>query len=206
MVREIRIYVEGGGADNPSRTRMRAGFARFLDSIHQLARQQGGRLRVIPCGSRPSACKDFQTALKSHPEALNILLVDSDSAVTGPVLAHLPAQDRWDCEGISEDQAHLMVQTVESWLIADPETLAEFYGKDFRASALPKREDVEAIEKKTVLSSLERATERTSKGKYHKTRHTPDLLERIRPEVVRRRAKHCDRLFANLEELVRRRS
>ena len=99
-----------------------------------------------------------------------------------------------------------MVQTVESWLIADPEMLAEYYGKDFRENALPKRKDVEAVDKDKVLASLKRATERTSKGKYHKTQHTPDLLERIRPEVVRQRAKHCDRLFTSLEELAQRRS
>ena len=181
---------------------MRVGFARFLDSIHELARQQRSRLVVIACGSRTSAFKDFKTGLKANPDALNILLVDSESAVSGDARDHL----RSDIDGLSEEQAHLMVQTVESWLIADPEKLAEFYGKDFRASALPKHKDVEAVEKKTVLSSLERATEKTSKGKYHKTRHTPDLLERIRPEVVRQRAKHCDRLFTSLEELARRRS
>lgn len=185
---------------------MRTGFARFLDPIHELARRQGSRLRVIPCGPRISAFEDFKTALKTHPDALTILLVDSEAAVTGEVLDHLRSQDRWDVDGLSEEQAHLMVQTVESWLIADPETLAEYYGKDFRENALPKRKDVEAVDKKTVLSSLERATEKTSKGKYHKTRHTPDLLERIRPEVVRRRAKHCDRLFTSLEKVAQRRS
>ena len=161
---------------------------------------------VIVCGPRDSAFQDFKNALKSHPDALNILLVDSESAVNVGALDHLRSEDHWHCDGLSEEQVHLMVQTVESWLIADPETLAEFYGKDFRASALPKHKDVEAVDKKTVLSSLERATEKTSKGKYHKTRHTPDLLERIRPEVVRQRAKHCDRLFTSLEELARRRS
>lgn len=168
-------------------------------------------------GSRGAGCRSSPAVLgsppsrtsrpfKTHPDALNILLVDSESAVTGDARDHLRSQDRWDLEGLSEEQAHLMVQTVESWLIADPETLAEYYGKDFRASALPKRKDVEAIDKRTALSSLERATEQTSKGKYHKTRHTPDLLERIRPEVVRRRAKHCDRLFTSLEKVAQRRS
>lgn len=185
---------------------MRAGFARFLDPIHELARRQGSRLRVIPCGPRDSAFEDFKTALKTHPGALNILLVDSESAVTGDALDHLRSEDHWNCDGLSEEQAHLMVQTVESWLIADPETLAAYYGKDFRENALPKQKDVEAVDKDKVLSSLKRATERTSKGKYHKTQHTPDLLERIRPEVVRQRAKHCNRLFTSLEELAQRRS
>lgn len=161
---------------------------------------------VIVCGPRYSAFQDFKTALRNHPDALNILLVDSESAVNGDVLNHLRSEDHWHCDGLSEEQAHLMVHTVESWLIADPEALATYYGKNFRESALPRRQDVEAIDKKTVLSSLERATETTSKGKYHKTQHTPELLKRIRPEVVRRRARHCDRLFTSLEKLAQRRS
>lgn len=91
---------------------------------------------------------------------------------------------------------------VEAWLIADPERLAKYYGAGFRANALPAREDAESIEKRTLYSCLARATQKTQKGRYHKIEHCPDLLMLIRSEVVRRRAKHCDRLFSTLERLI----
>ena len=52
------------------------------------------------------------------------------------------------------------------------------------------------------MSSLERATQKTQKGRYHKIEHCPDLLMLVRSEVVRRRAKHCDRLFITLERMI----
>jgi hypothetical protein len=95
-----------------------------------------------------------------------------------------------------------MVHAVESWLLADPQILSEYYGANFRTKAIPARQDVEAIEKRDVMAALERATEGTQKGRYHKTRHCPDLLERIRPDLVRARARHCDRLFTTLATLL----
>lgn len=100
------------------------------------------------------------------------------------------------------EQCHLIVQMVEAWLVADPKSLSEYYGSGFHANSLPAREDVEAIEKRDLLSGLERATQKTQKGRYHKIHHGPALLARVRPDVVRRRAKHCDRLFVTLERLL----
>lgn len=202
MVREIRIYIEGGGADNFSRRRVRAGFARFLAPIERLARERKIRWQVIPCGSRSSAFEDFKLALETHPEARNVLLIDSEAAVSRSSWDHLRNHDRWDCRGLEGEECHLMVQMVESWLVADPEMLAQYFGAGFRANALPAGDDIEVVKKKDLVSGLARATEKAQKGKYHKIRHGPDLLERIRADVVRRRARHCDRLFTSLENLI----
>jgi hypothetical protein len=96
-----------------------------------------------------------------------------------------------------------MVQTVEAWLIADPDALASYYGQGFQRSALSKRQDVEAIPKADLAPSLDRATQRTQKGRYHKIRHCSDLLGRLNPEKVRSRAHHCDLLFTTLEARIR---
>jgi hypothetical protein len=96
-----------------------------------------------------------------------------------------------------------MVQTVEAWLIADADALAGFYGQGFQRSALPRRQNVEAIPKDDLASSLERATEHTQKGCYHKIRHCSDLLGRLNRELVRSRAHHCDLLFNTLEARIR---
>jgi len=202
MVREIRIYVEGGGRGSDSRAVVRAGFSGFLDSLRTMARERGVRWEVIACGPRHVAFDKFKASLAIHPYACNILLVDSEAAVSHHPWDHLRSRDGWESGEATAEQCHLIVQMVEAWLVADPETLAGYYGSGFRASAIPTREDVESIGKKTVLSSLERATQKTRKGRYHKIEHCPDLLMLIRPEVVRRRAKHCDRLFVTLERLI----
>jgi len=96
-----------------------------------------------------------------------------------------------------------MVQTVEAWLIADPDALASYYGQGFQRSALSKRQNVEAIPKTELVPSLDRATQRTQKGQYHKIRHCSDLLSRLNPEKVRSRARHCELLFTTLEARIR---
>lgn len=39
--------------------------------------------------------------------------------------------DDWDLDGVADEQIHLMVPTMEAWLVADPEALARFYGQGF---------------------------------------------------------------------------
>jgi hypothetical protein len=95
-----------------------------------------------------------------------------------------------------------MVCTVEAWLIADPDALAEYYGKGFRRGALPKHDDIEAVPKEQLYQSLDRATAETQKGKYKKIQHCADLLGRLNPDRVRRRASHCDLLFKTLESQI----
>lgn len=147
------------------------------------------------------ALDDFKAALRTHPDAFNVLLVDAEAPVTLGPWKHLEQRDGWN-PAAADEQCHLMVHCTESWLIADPEALAEFYGQGFLLNALPKTPDVEAVPKQRVAAALERATKETQKGRYHKIRHGPDLLARLNPARVRQRAQHCDRLFVTLEALL----
>ena len=64
---------------------------------------------------------------------------------------------------------------------------------------------LEAVTKEDVLRSLKEATRATkTKGEYHKTRHAPEILERIRLQVVRGKAPACNRLFEVLVEEINR--
>jgi hypothetical protein len=194
MVKEIRIYVEGGGGKE-SKALMRRAFGRFLSEVGSEAWEHERGLQVVACGSRQAAYEKFQRARDEHPTAFNMLLVDSDAPVTGAARSHLRG---WDLDGVVDDQIHLMVQTMEAWLVADPETLARFYGQGFAPSRLPRTQNVETIPKDDLLPALKRATEGTTKGEYHKTRHAFDLLAQIDPVKVRSRARHCERLFQTL--------
>jgi len=202
MVREIRIYVEGGGQDKLTWRKIREGLSNFLDPLRQLARSHRVGWSIIPCGSRNDTFEELKIGLRTRPEAFNVLLVDSEGPVSRSRLEHLRHQDRWDVALLTEDQCHLMVQTIEAWLVADPEALAGYYGQDFRPKALPKHDDVEAIPKDQLYASLKRATFRTQKGPYHKIRHCADLLGLLNRDRVRQRAYYCNQLFRTLEARI----
>ena len=155
------------------------------------------------CGGRPNTCDDFKLATQSHPGVLSFLLVDAEGPVQlSSPWEHLKAQlgkklfDRLD---LADQYCHLMTEAMEAWLIADRETVKGYYGQRFNENALPANNNVEKIAKDALASGLENATRSTQKGRYHKTHHGPQILERIRPEVVRRKAPGCERLFNTLE-------
>ena len=50
MVKEIRIYVEGGGDDNKTWIIVREGFSVFLKDLKEIADINKIYLRIIPCG------------------------------------------------------------------------------------------------------------------------------------------------------------
>ena len=70
-----RLYVEGGGDRNPSKTRCRQAFRAFL----RKAGLEGRLPRIFASGSRRQACDDFRHALNaSVGDDLVVLLVDSE--------------------------------------------------------------------------------------------------------------------------------
>ncbi|GAB4211680.1 MAG: hypothetical protein OHK0022_46530 [Roseiflexaceae bacterium] len=93
MVREIRIYVEGGG-DRDADTAIREGFRSFFREIVELVRIRRIGWSIIPCGSRNSAFDNFKNALTGrHRDAFNILLVDSEDPLRGHLWDHLMRRD-----------------------------------------------------------------------------------------------------------------
>ena len=95
----------------------------------------------------------------------------------------------------------LMVEVMESWFLADRQALQTYYGSEFHSQALPQNPRVEEITKRDVLEGLKKATSSTKKGAYHKTRHAPSLLEKLKPAMVRKAAPHADRFWVYLEAL-----
>lgn len=203
MVKAIRIYVEGGGNQSDTRAAVREGFSRFLSPLREMARERDLGWHVTPCGSRGATFEKFMLALSHYPRDFNVLLVDAETAVAKPAWEHLRDGDGWPLSGTIDRHCHLMAQAVEAWMVADPDALAEFYGHGLHRGALPRRQDVEVIPKTELYAALNRATAACRKGKYHKIHHGSEILKRIRPERVRRRARHYDRLFTSLEDILR---
>jgi Domain of unknown function (DUF4276) len=193
----VRIYVEGGFQGSTKSTCRQAFRAFFGKTVPR------GTFTVIASGSRSNAFEDFGSSLKQNRGDYNILLVDSEEAVAGGPWQHLASRqgDGWQPPvGATPDQAHLMVQVMEAWFLADRKALADYYGQGFTAGSLPDQRNVELISKRDVLSALKQASKNTkTKGEYHKTKHGFDLLELIDPVLVRAASVHADRLFVVLQ-------
>ena len=197
---KVKIYVEGGGNRGDLRTRCRRGFSIFFEKAGL-----GGRMpRIIACGDRATAFDKFRTALGARDaEEFIVLLVDSEDAIadgTGP-WSHLAKRDSWiRPHEVTEVQAHLMVQCMEAWFLADVDVLARYFGRNFNRKVLPGQREIEEIEKNDVLKGLRSASRRCTKGEYSKARHSFDILEQITPAKVCGVSPHAKRLIDALRE------
>ena len=195
------IYVEGGGNGRELKTKCRKGFSSFFGKT-TLAGQMP---KIVACGSRQNTFKKFQIALaRAANNDSIVMLVDSEDRVdTGfNVWLHLKNRDDWfQPNGATDDHAHLMVQCMESWFLADKDTLANFFGQGFNGNTLPARDDIENIPKRDIEVSLERATRRSRKGNYHKGNHSFDILARIQPDRVTAASPYAKRLVQTLIQI-----
>jgi hypothetical protein len=183
----LQLFVEGGGSGKDLRSACSQGFTKFL----QKAGLGGSMPRVRPCGTRRAAYDDFCLALKCGQPAL--LLVDSEDLVypahSDKPWAHLAARqgDQWARPNGAEDRhCHLMVVFMESWFLADRDTLQEFFGQGFHAHSLPAvTSSVEGIDKAKIENALKNATKGCkTKAAYSKGLHSFDLLALIDPQKV----------------------
>ena len=146
----VKVYVEGGGDTSSSKTNCRKGFRTFFEKAGL-----GGRMpRIIACGSRQKAFDKFCTAFgNAKNNEFIVLLVDSEDPVSGGISpwSHLKNRDNWDKpQNAVDDNAHLMVQVMETWLFADKNSLSAYFGNGFSDGSLPNRSDIENIPKEDI--------------------------------------------------------
>lgn len=220
-MKTVKLFVEGGGDSKSLRTECRAAFSSFL----QKSGLSGHMPRIVASGSRNAAYSDFCTALKNGEDAA--LLVDSETEVanindgsnyntTDPKtwkpwnhLVHRRGQtgelaDHWEKPlGASDDDCHLMVQSMESWFLADVASLKEFYGREYNVNRLPNRLDIENVQKETVLAALRAAAKDTQKGSYDKGAHSFKILAVIDPNKVMHQSPWAKRFISLLSEKMR---
>ena len=188
----VSLYVEGGGKD--ASKACRKGFRSFFEKAGL-----GGRVpRVVACGSRSNAYRDFEAARAAGQNA--ILLVDAEGPVTAMgTWEHLKAQVNWNRPAkATADECNLMVQAMESWFLADPTALQSYYGQGFRPQSLPQNPEIERVPKQDVITRLSRATRGTTKGRYDKGRDSYELLGRLDPKKVANASPYTARLIKAL--------
>jgi len=202
MINEIRIYVEGGGDGKGTKAALRRGFGEFLSELRQKASGKGIRWNITACGARNRAYRGVVNSIENYPNAFNVLLVDSEGAMNfgDNKWAYLKNRDGWSDCSATEDQCHLMVQTMEAWFLADAVSLNRYYGNGFKANSIQGCQDIEIISKDQIIPILNKAIKSTKKGTYHKIRQGSKLLEEIVPATVRRKSKHCNDLFEKINE------
>ena len=193
----MKVYVEGGGDGRELRAKCREGFSAFFRKT-ELAGQMP---RVISCGARQKTYDKFQTALTNATNNdFIVLLVDSERPVKDTPWLHLKNCDNWEKPpGTTDDNAHLMVQCMEAWFMADKVALAEFFGTGFNEGGLPARPDVEGIPKDDINRGLSMATcQCKPKGEYHKGRHSFAILGQLNPKKVFEASPSAQRLINTL--------
>ena len=194
----VRIYIEGGGDNNQALERL---FRRSWSQFFRAAKLDRHAPRIVRGGAREQTFRRFRNALRSSgPDDLPLLLVDSEASVdpTHGVWWHLQARDRWSRPpGAGDDQAFLMVQVMETWLLADRQALRRYFGPQFAESALPHWPDLERVPKDTVLDALTKASARCGK-QYAKGKVSFELLAQVDPDRVAAASAHARALVGKL--------
>lgn len=206
--RDVHVYAEGGGDHNSSLSNeFREAFSQFLGKKESGITQ---RPRLHPCGSRKEAYDDFKSALEQGRNAL--LLVDSEAPISPNhepgheekgayrPWAHLRHRDGWDRPtNASDDDCHLMVQCMESWLLADWDTTAAFFAQGFDGKRKLGR-PIESIPKEDIYELLKLASRNCQKGQYSKGAHSFKLLAQIDPKKVTEASPWAKRFIDELKK------
>jgi hypothetical protein len=187
-MRDIWIYFEG-------QSNLRPGFKVFFSELYKLARQHKVNLDLFAAKDGP---RDFEKAPRRHPNTLVVLLKDSEQPFDSS--ARLCKVNGIDPK--MAGKVFWMIESMESWFLADPDALATYYGQNFKVQAIGQTANVEAVPKVEVFSRLKSATARTTKGEYNKTAHAPDILERLNPARVQERAPNCRRFFEYIRGML----
>jgi len=188
---KIQLYVEGAG-QKAADILLRKGFRGLIanDSGEEIARG----VRIVACGNTNNTYKDFCNGVHTNT-GQNIsfaILVDSDTPVATTTDAWQAVAQFNGCgprpAGAAADSAHMMVQVMESWIVADPANLKRFYGQNFNPGQLAVNPDIEQVPKDDILNGLKDATKNSKSGEYHKTRHGFDLIMQTDPKKLRARS------------------
>lgn len=187
----VQVFVEGDAS-------LKLPLIKFIEKAIRSSR---GSIGIRLGKNRDETIKDFLRTLNENPSANVFLLVDSDVPDDGKLVEKLRQTTMWRTHApkrVPAERIHWMVQVMEGWFLADGAALKAYYKKGFKASALPKRFNVEQISANDVFKALKRVA---GQG-YEKAAHASKILDLLSPETVRARAAHCGRFLDALATAI----
>jgi hypothetical protein len=196
--RQVKLYVEGGGDSDATHTELRQAFTTLLKAagVQKLP-------RVVACGGGPSTLDDFKNAVeRSGSTERAFVLVDSESAVTegDSVWAHLDKEYGWKKPPEAEEStAFLMIQCMETWLIADLDAVIEYFKPHFNRKSIAAWPDLEAVPKKTIQAALGSAT--AGGRAYAKGKISFEILSTVEPAKLEAACPAAKRFFDAMRAL-----
>lgn len=181
---KIKIYIEGGG-DSPEQNDL---FREAWSNFFAKAGLIGKMVRPVRGKGRARTFDLFCQAVATRQrDELPLLLVDSEDFV-GPghdVWQHLKSRDKWTKpKEAGKNDAFLMITCMETWFLADRETLKDFFKGCWNDKAVPKWPNLEKVDRKKALAALEKATANCGGRQYAKGKVSFELLKAIDPAVV----------------------
>ena len=142
--------------------------------------------RLVACGGRSAAYGDFKTAHESNKAEYVAMLIDSEKPVSNPeeTWDHLRNCDRWERpDGADDEQVLFMTTCMETWIVADRDTLRQHYGSSLQESALPLLISLEQGNRQDIQEGLKRATRNCSNA-YQKGKRSFEILGKLEPETM----------------------
>lgn len=190
-----KIYIEGGGEGKYLEICFQKAWTKFFKA----AGLEGRMPRPVRGKGRKNAYDLFCTALAhARKGETPLLLVDSEATVQPDhsVWQHLKVRDNWDKPPKADDRhAYLMAQTMETWLLADPEALQIYFGNDFKPDKIPAWLELEKVAKADVFAALVRAAVACKEKSYAKGKISFEILSAVSPQKVAEKCPQAKRLL-----------
>ena len=181
------LFIEGGS--ETTNGDLRQGFSKLFEKLVP------GHLPKIILGNGKSQA--IQKFLKNQQHGVALLLVDLDGADETK-----EADLQKNGLLLEIDKVFYMIQEMETWFIAQPEVLNDYFGIDDQtkkqvSDKLPKRRPIEIPNPKEVLKT---ATKESKRGKYHEIKHGVELLKRLEVGKLAEEFDDFRHLLARLKE------
>jgi hypothetical protein len=179
------IYIEGGGESKYLHSCCRHGFRKLLEKCGYA----GHMPRLVAGGGRGTTFNDFKVAFKNKPsDDFIAMLLDSEDPLQDTLgcWAHLKSRDGWNKpDGATEEQVLFMTTCMETWIVADRNSLINYYGTQLFINRLPSLVNLEKRVRHEIQNALEQATVNCSNA-YQKNKRSYEVLAILNPDELRK--------------------